>query len=173
MKDWTEEEIRNRDLRAPCGWYCGVCGVYRATSVGNEKFKAVLGKLYGTPPEQTECLGCMQADPPRLLYGYCRDCPIRECGRAKSYTSCHQCDDWPCTLIEGFPLATGRRVMMRAIPQWRERVAALGPEDGDVAWARRECARYHCPDCGEPLFRGAQRCRACKAPVADRLDGSL
>jgi len=27
--------------------------------------------------------------------------------------------------------------------------------------------------CGEPLFRGAQRCRVCKKSVADELDGSL
>ncbi len=27
--------------------------------------------------------------------------------------------------------------------------------------------------CGEPLFRGAQRCRVCKHDVAEGLDGSL
>lgn len=173
MKGWTESEFADRSLLAPCGLYCGACGVYLATRSGDAKFKARLGALYGSAPEETECRGCMQPEPPELLYGYCRACPIRDCVRGRGLYSCHQCADWPCPLITGFPLATGRRVMLRAIPKWREQVASSGPGAGDVAWARGECARYHCPECGEPLFRGAQRCRACRARVADRLDGSL
>jgi hypothetical protein len=173
MRGWTEDELRNRDLMAPCGLYCGACGIYIATRDGNEKFRAVMGKLYGTAPEETACAGCMQADPPRQLYGYCRSCTIRDCVRAKGLSSCHQCGEWPCAMIERFPLATGLRVMKRAIPMWRAEVAQLGDEEGSVEWARAECERYHCPACGSPLFRGAQRCRACKAPVADGLDGSL
>jgi hypothetical protein len=61
---------------APCELYCGVCGVYIATRDRNEKFKAVMGSLYGTKPEETECLGCMQPDPPKNLYGFCKGCTI-------------------------------------------------------------------------------------------------
>lgn len=89
MEGWTEAEIRNRDLMAPCGLYCGACGIYLAKRDGNDKFKAVLANLYGTKPEETEC------------------------------------------------------------------------------------ERYHCPACGKPVFRGAKRCRNCKQPTADLLDGSL
>ena len=173
MKGWTEEEIRNKNIMAPCGLYCGACGIYIATRDGNEKFKAVMANLYGTKPEETECLGCMQPDPPQKLYGWCKMCNIRDCVRAKGYYSCHQCQEWPCGMIEKFPLATGCRVMKRTIPIWREKVAALGDEEGSVEWARSECDRYHCSACGEPLFRGAQRCRQCKRAVADELDGSL
>ena len=52
-----EAESRDRRLLAPCGLYCGVCGVYIATRDGNEKFKAILGKLYGSEPEKTACKG--------------------------------------------------------------------------------------------------------------------
>ena len=173
MKGWTEEEFAKKDLMAPCGLYCGVCGVYIATRDRNEKFRAVMGNLYGTRPEETECLGCMQPDPPGKLYGFCRQCGIRDCVRSKGLYSCHQCADWPCSLIENFVFATGVRVMKRTIPIWREKAAQLGDEEGSIEWARSECERYHCPSCGEPLFRGAQRCRACKEPVADQLDGSL
>jgi hypothetical protein len=69
---WTEGEIRDKNLMAPCGLYCGVCGVHIATRDRNEKFKAVMGHLYGTKPEETECLGCMQPDPPKNLYGFCK-----------------------------------------------------------------------------------------------------
>ena len=173
MKGWSEEEIRNKDLMAPCGLYCGVCGVYIATRDGNDKFKAAMGNLYGTKPEETECLGCMQPDPAKKLYGFCKGCPIRNCVRSKGDTSCHQCKEWPCSLIENFSFATGVRVMKRTIPLWRAKVAEHGDEKGSTEWARSECERYHCSSCGEPLFRGAQRCRACKKPIADELDGSL
>ena len=173
MEGWTEQEFRNKDLMAPCGLYCGLCGVYIATRDGNEKFKTVMGNLYGTKPEETECLGCMQPDPPKKLYGDCQECVIRDCVRSKGYYSCHQCKDWPCSTLQDYPLATGRRASKRAIPLWREKVAEYGDEKGSVEWARAECERYHCSSCGKPLFRGAQRCRACKKPVADELDGSL
>jgi hypothetical protein len=173
MPEWTEDEIRNKDLMAPCGLYCGACGVYIATRDGNEKFKTVMGNLYGTKPEETECLGCMQPDPPQNLYGYCKSCALRSCIQSKGFYSCHQCHDWPCPLIENFGLATGLRVMKRTIPGWRAKVAALGDEQGSIEWARAECNRYHCPSCGEALFRGAKTCRACKSQVADQLDGLL
>jgi hypothetical protein len=173
MKGWTEEEIKNKDLMAPCGLYCGACGVYIATRDGNEKFRTVMGNLYGTKPGETACLGCMQPDPPNKMYGYCRECKIRECVASKGYYSCHQCGDWPCDMIEQFGFATGVQVMKRTIPIWRAMVAEHGDEKGSVEWARSECERYHCSSCGEPLFRGAQRCRACKKEVAEELDGSL
>lgn len=173
MEGWTEEEIRNKDLMAPCGLHCGACGVYIATRDGNEKFKAVMGNLYGTKAEETECRGCMQPEPATKLYGYCTMCAIRNCVRAKGYSSCHPCGEWPCKRIENFGLATGVRVMKRAIPLWRAKVAELGDDQGSVEWAREELQRYHCPVCGKPLFRGAKRCRACKEPVAETLDGTL
>jgi hypothetical protein len=173
MEGWGEEEFRNREIMAPCGLYCGTCGVYIATRDNNEKFRDKLAELYGSKPEETRCLGCMQTDPPRMLYGYCRTCRIRDCVRERKHYSCHQCGDWPCDMITGFILATGRRVMQRAIPIWREKVACLGDEEGSVEWARSECLRYHCPRCGKPLFRGAQKCRACGISVAGELDGSL
>ena len=141
--------------------------------MANEKFKAVMGNLYGTKPEETECLGCMQPDPPQKLYDYCQFCPIQDCVRKKGFYSCHQCEDWPCALIRNFAFATGRRVMENTIPLWRQKVSELGNEAGSEAWARAVCARYHCTFCGKPLFRGAQKCRACGRPVAAELDGSM
>jgi hypothetical protein len=173
MTGWSEEEIRNRDLMSPCGLYCGVCGIYLATRDNNLKFKTAMGNLYGTPPEETECLGCMQPAPPKRLYGFCRLCTIRDCVTSKGFYSCHQCTDWPCPGVTGFGLATGRRVMLQAIPLWRDLAASLGDEQGSVEWARRVCERYHCPYCEHPLFRGAQRCRSCGRKIADELDGTL
>jgi hypothetical protein len=171
MKGWTEEEIRNKDLMAPCGLYCGVCAVYIATRDKNDKLKRIIGTLYGTKPEETECSGCMQVDPPKNIYSYCKLCKIRDCVRSKDLYSCHQCDEWPCAIVNSFSIKTGARVMERAIPDWRNKVAQHGHDEGSVAWARSECERYHCSSCGSPLFRGAQTCRNCKREVAEDLDG--
>jgi hypothetical protein len=171
VEGWTESEFADKRLMAPCGLYCGSCGIYIATRDGNNKFRDLLAKLYGSKPEETACKGCMQDDPPECQYGFCTQCPIRDCVRGKGLYSCHQCGEFPCRFIDDFPLPVGRRVMMRAIPSWRAKVAEQGDEAGSVAWARSECERYHCPDCGTPLFRGATTCRRCKRVVADELDG--
>jgi len=63
--------------------------------------------------------------------------------------------------------------MLQTIPLWRTKVAELGDEEGSVAWARAVCERYHCPDCGKPLFRGAKRCRSCGKDISAELDGTL
>jgi len=76
MQGWTEGEIRTRDLMAPCGLYCGTCGVYIATRDSNEKFSAIMASLYGTKPEETGGFGCMQPDPPKKRYALCNVCGI-------------------------------------------------------------------------------------------------
>ena len=171
MKGWKEEEFKDKRLLSPCGLYCGVCGVYISHRDKNTKFRDILAKLYGTKPEETKCLGCMQTEPEECLYGWCRTCGIRTCVKEKGFYSCHQCSDFPCNLIEEFPLPVGKRVMKKAIPLWRDLVAKHGDEKGSVEYARAECKRYHCPDCGYPLFRGAITCKNCKKEVAAELDG--
>ncbi len=72
MKGWKDEEFADRGLMAPCGLYCGTCSVYITTRDGNEKFRNKLAALYGTPPKETRCLGCMQGDDPECLYAFCQ-----------------------------------------------------------------------------------------------------
>ncbi len=143
----------NKDLLAPCGLYCGVCGILIADRDGNEKFKERLCTVYGTRPEDLHCKGCLSDD----VFGFCKVCAIKSCVQAKGIEGCHQCDDFPCEHIRKFPMPVGKRVMLRAIPEWRE----MGTE----AWVKAEEKRYHCPSCGYPLFRGAKRCRQCKEEV--------
>jgi len=90
MEGWTEEEIRDKSLMAPCGLFCGVCGVYITTRDGNEKFKAMMGNLYVKKPHETECLGCMQPDPPKKLYGYCKSYSTRNCVKEMSWMDQYQ-----------------------------------------------------------------------------------
>ena len=150
----------NKALLAPCGLYCGVCGVLIADRDDNHKFKERLATVYGTKPEDIRCRGCLHVNEEDVFF-YCRACPIKACTRKKEIEGCHQCNDFPCRLIEEFPMPVGRRVMLRAIPQWREW--------GTQKWVAEEEKRYHCPSCGYTLFRGAKRCRQCQQPVD--LDG--
>lgn len=159
------DESHDPRLLAPCGLFCGACGVYIATRDHNERFKAVLGKLYGTKPEKTECKGCMQGDNPELIYGYCKSCPIRDCVRKKGFYSCHQCNEWPCKYVQNFGFPVGKKVMNRAIPEWRQLCSTHGKENGCIKFAEAQLARYKCPKCGYPLFRGAQQCRSCKVSL--------
>ena len=157
MKGWSEDEFADKRLMAPCGLYCGACGVYISHRDGNTKFRDVLARLYGSKPEETKCKGCMQEDPPDCLYGFCTMCKIRDCVRGKSFYSCHQCDEFPCQHIGDFPMTIGKKVILRAVPHWRE----VGTEQ----WIRDEEARYVCPECGNKVFRGAVKCNQCKATL--------
>lgn len=157
----------NPDFISPCGLYCGVCAIHIAHREQNQKFMERLRDLYqgkipgkGRLPhaesltiEDIRCNGCLSDD----LFMHCRQCDIRECALKKGYTGCHQCDDFPCRTIEEFPMAVGKKVILRAVPRWRE----VGTEK----WVEEEEARYICPECGHKLFRGAVRCNKCKAEL--------
>ncbi len=145
----------NSNLLAPCGMYCGVCGIYIAHRDGNQKFKERLAPVYGLTPGDLHCEGCM-AEPEKVIH-FCRICHIRECALGRGYTGCHQCDEFPCTHIENFPIDVGKRVILRSVPRRREW--------GDMKWVTEEEKRYLCPRCGAKLFRGAKRCHECKEPA--------
>jgi predicted RNA-binding Zn-ribbon protein involved in translation (DUF1610 family) len=141
-------------LLAPCGLYCGVCAVLIAHRDDNMKFKERLTGVYGlTDPEQISCKGCLSEE--RFIL--CESCLIRDCVKEKGIEGCHECDDFPCEYIDQFPIEVGKRVIMRAVPYRRE----VGTEK----WVEDEEKRYLCPHCGYVLFRGAKRCRNCKAEV--------
>jgi predicted RNA-binding Zn-ribbon protein involved in translation (DUF1610 family) len=50
-------------------------------------------------------------------------------------------------------MAVGKKVILRAIPYWRE----VGTEK----WIQDEEARYICPECGNKVFRGVVKCNQC------------
>lgn len=153
----------NQDFAAPCGLYCGVCAIYIAHRDDNQRLKQGLVNLYqgktpdmGTLPgsenlttEDIKCQGCMSDEP----FAYCRQCKIKDCTQEKGYSGCHQCDEFPCEHIDNFPMAVGKKVILRATADRRE----VGTEQ----WMQDEEARYVCPQCGNKVFRGAFKCTQC------------
>ena len=70
----------NTELLAPCGLYCGVCGVYMASRDKNQKLKDKLANAYGVTPEQIVCEGCLSNE----KFLYCQTCGIRTCVMKKN-----------------------------------------------------------------------------------------
>ena len=157
----------NPDYISPCGLYCGVCAIHIAHRDNNQKLKERLASLYrgavpgkGTLPNSENlstdgirCGGCLSG----CLFMHCQQCDIRHCTREKGITGCHECNDFPCAHIDNFPMTVGKKVILRAIPYRREY--------DTEKWVRDEEVRYHCPWCGNPVFRGAVRCNRCKAEL--------
>ena len=146
-----------KELLAPCGLYCGVCSIYMAHRDNNEKFRKALMKVYKPfvkDVSEIACTGCLSDG---IVFPVCQRCAIKNCCQEKNIDGCYQCDDFPCKYINNFPIAVGKKVIMRAIPTWRE----LGTEK----FVEEEEKRYICPNCGNQLFRGAKRCNKCKSVV--------
>lgn len=153
------------DLRpehiAPCGLYCGVCRIHYATQENDQAFLHRLVKIYTrrfpeiAPANADDllCDGCLSTR--RSVF--CRECAIRGCTQQKGFQGCHECPEFPCSLIDEFPLPVGKKVILRAVPYWR----TYGTEQ----WILAEEKRYRCPECGQKLFRGAKQCHQCKFPV--------
>ena len=145
----------------PCGMYCGVCRIHQATQEDDRPYLQQLVKVYrrrspelaAATADDLLCDGCQAAR--RSLT--CRECAIRKCAQEKDFQGCHECAEFPCALIDEFPVPVGRKVMLRAVPRWREH--------GTEQWVQAAEARYRCPACGQKLFRGARQCPECKSSV--------
>jgi hypothetical protein len=104
-----------------------------------------LAKAYKVNPEQIACRGCLSDK----RFVYCQACEFLTCAMENNRYGCHQCDTFPCNLIDEFPVPVGKQVILRSVP----------------ARKKQEEARYECPQCKTPLFRGDRRCSNCKALV--------
>lgn len=148
----------NPNLLAPCGLYCGVCGIHYADKHEDEVLKQKLAKSYGVEPESIKCDGCLSDN----KFAFCKLCPIRDCVITKEISGCHECSDWPCDKVTNFPFELAKKFMLKSIPARRERT--------DEEWVRWEENNWICKNCGALAFRGARRCRNCKNEIISLLD---
>jgi len=146
-----------KELLSPCGLYCGVCSIYIAHRDNNTKFKQALFPVYkgfAKSIEEISCTGCLSDG---TVFPVCQVCAIKKCCKEKGFEGCFECDDFPCKFVDHFPIPVGKQVILRAIPYWRNH--------GTEKFIEEEEKRYHCPKCGNPLFRGVKRCNNCKILV--------
>jgi len=155
-KYWNMFEMNEvkKELLAPCGLYCGVCKIYKAHKDNDLEFKKeILSKLhdYGVKSvDDIVCTGCMSNG---VVFDFCRTCRIKDCIKNKKIEGCYQCDEFPCKIINDWPDPLDKKVMLRAIPAWRDL--------GTKKWVKAEEERYQCPKCGNTLFHGAKKCNKC------------
>ena len=146
--------MKSKDtLVAPCGQYCGVCGIYIAHRDNNTELKERLTTVYGVEVNEMKCQGCLSDE----LFRGCQTCSIRFCTLEKGIEGWHQCNDFPCKFILDFPYPVEKRIMLRAIP--------IRSDLGIDRFIEEEETRYQCPHCGSRLFIGAQICYECREPV--------
>ncbi|MFX1445653.1 MAG: DUF3795 domain-containing protein [Promethearchaeota archaeon] len=147
-----------KELLSPCGLYCGVCRVHIAHRDNDIKFKEELlpiYKAYGAKSvEDIACTGCLSEG---IIFPFCQSCVIKDCIKDKAIEGCRQCEEFPCEIIENWPSAPGKKIILRNIPVWRE----LGTEK----WVDYMENRYKCPECGNQLFQGVMNCLKCNAKV--------
>ena len=146
-----------KELLAPCGLYCGVCSIYIAHRDNNLKFKEKLLPVYRAFAKSVDDIACTGCLSDGIIFPVCRVCSIKNCCSDKGIEGCHQCDEFPCKLINNFPIPIGKKVILRTIPFWREK--------GTEEFVEQEEKRYHCPNCGNPLFRGSKRGKKGKVDV--------
>ena len=153
VKSALDQKSSPDPLLAPCSLYCAWCAVRVAHTSGDEGLKQKVAQAFGCQPEQVVCEGCMSDQ----RFFFCETCAIRSCVGERGYEGCHQCGDFPCQLVEKFPVPVGKAHILREVPRWRE----LGTQ----AWLAQETQRHTCAQCGQALIRGGKRCISCGAPV--------
>ncbi len=85
-----------------CGINCEECPAYLVHINDNETLRIETAKKWSSPeypvsPKDVFCTGCKSDEEPH--FKWCEDCPLRECGSARSVETCAHCDQFPCDKV--------------------------------------------------------------------------
>ncbi len=89
---------------AVCGSNCSKCPTYIATIENDdskrEKVARSWSKLLGMQlmKEDINCPGCHSDS--GVLFAFCRNCTVRECGLDKNLDNCAECDSYSCEKLD-------------------------------------------------------------------------
>lgn len=161
------EKMKQTELIAICGLYCGACAIYQATQENDEQklqdfaegLSARTGKKFTV--EDVVCDGCLTNG---RLDLWCRNCKLRVCEKLQSgKVRCSDCDEFACISLTDF-----RDDGMKhhsEITDNLEHLKSMGIE----AWAEYEEKRWTCPTCGRMLSWYDTACRNCNTPRSKHL----
>ncbi len=109
-------------LLGVCGVDCSTCPAYIATMNDDNELRSKTaiewsqGYSVNLKPENIHCVGCVATE--GVHFAHCNECDVRLCGLDKNLTSCGNCDDYPCDMLDKIfqvdPSAKGRLDDVRA-----------------------------------------------------------
>lgn len=90
-------------MMSVCGVMCSDCPAYLAAEKGpahQQRTAAAWKRIYGydQPAEAIACAGCLGAD--AQVFHTCRSCGARTCCRSKGFTTCAECPEEKCAVLE-------------------------------------------------------------------------
>jgi len=93
------KRAKEKEKIAYCGINCSTCPAYVATQKQQEKVKIRIAKLWSDQENaydacEITCKGCRE--PWGEKFRHCMECQVRACARLKLFTTCAECDDYPC-----------------------------------------------------------------------------
>jgi len=160
-------DVKNENLVASCGLYCGACAMYLATKEDSyEQRLPSIQKQFGSMPikfsrEDLLCDGCLGGG---RLASFCRRCAMRESATDKTKTRrCSECAEFACNRITGFnnDSSPHHSEVLENLRQLR----VMGIKD----WAKHEEERWRCPKCGAAFAWYDSECLKCGIPRPDKL----
>ena len=83
-----------------CGLNCHECGAFIATKNNDDEKRLEMAKLWSKQfnadikPSDINCDGC-HSDTGKI-FGHCKVCEVRKCGKEKSLDNCGYCDEYSC-----------------------------------------------------------------------------
>jgi hypothetical protein len=90
-----------------CGLDCAGCDAYQATQADDESAKLKLLERwrvdYNSPEMTLASVTCDGCTTDGRAGGYCADCPVRACGKARGVANCAHCEDYAaCGTLQSF-----------------------------------------------------------------------
>ncbi len=94
--------IQEKDKIAYCGVNCSTCPAYVATQKNQKVVRIKIAELWSDKENQYEaceitCKGCQE--PWGKKFRHCTECKVRACARKKLHTTCAECSEYPCNIL--------------------------------------------------------------------------
>lgn len=134
-------KIENTML-APCGMNCMVCYKH----------------CYTKKP----CPGCLLGNLGKPEH--CRKCNIKDCAKAKGYTYCFECADFPCKLVKNLEKSYNKRYDESLI-----RNSLTVKDKGIDVFMLSDREKWTCPSCGGIISLHDGECSECQRKFDQKL----
>jgi hypothetical protein len=136
LVEFGSEGKMNKQMIAPCGMNCGICGAYLR--------------------EKNRCVGCNVENPNKLKTRL--HCKIKYCENltASGEEYCCYCNEYPCARLKHLDKRYRTNYTMSMIENLN-----LLKEIGIEAFLEKEIIRWKCKECGGVICVHTKKCSEC------------